>query len=780
MPSQFTFRTDLYRYYNETQLRNVANPNLIVSPTFNKDFIWNRYVDLRYNLTRSLELDFSSQNTARIDEPEGRINRNDDDYTLKRDSILTNLLNLGRPTLYHHIINANYMVPINKLPLLDWTSLSARYQGMYDWQAGAITDKSVVLGNVIENSRQLQLNGQLNMVTLYNKVGFLKEINQKYGTSSRQQQRMQKPRQGQAAQPKQAATAKEKAAPKIKVVQYATDNVRLKAKTPKSIFHKLKTKDVEVTAIAKDGSMVEGEVVVINENRVSFTSDKSLAGVKFVVKGKIEVTRDLGQKLIQYTARALMSVRSISISYSSTDGTIMPGFMPEPRIFGVGNYTPDKTMYSDLSGQTTAPGIPFLLGWQDKDFAMKAAEKGWLTRDTALNSPYVMSHSETFSLRANVEPFPDLRIDVNANRTYSERSTEFYNYNSSSHQFDPANRTVSGNFTMSINSMRTAFSKMSNSKTPRASQAFQSLKDNRIVIAQRLASQRVPNAQQGYDPAAINQTTKFPEGYGPTSPQVMVPAFIAAYTGQSPDKVALSPFPSVKYMRPNWRITYEGVVAQSEFLKKYFKALSFNHAYRSSYNVGSFISNLDYNEKLYGDGFSYVRNTLGDFIGPNDINSVSISEQFSPLIGLDVTWKNDFETRAEIKTSRNLALSFANNQIVEVLSNEMVFGLGYRFTRMDLIVKTKKSQKAYSNDLNVRADLSFRKTNTILRKIVEEDQQLTAGQNNITLKTTADYMLSDRFQLRLYYDKVLNHPLIGSFDTSTSNFGVSFRFTLAQ
>jgi cell surface protein SprA len=175
-----------------------------------------------------------------------------------------------------------------------------------------------------------------------------------------------------------------------------------------------------------------------------------------------------------------------------------------------------------------------------------------------------------------------------------------------------------------------------------------------------------------------------------------------------------------------------------------------------------------------------VRNTLGDFIGPNDINSVSISEQFSPIIGLDVTWINDFETRAEIKTSRNLALSFSNNQITEVLSKEMVFGVGYRFTRMDLIVKTKKSQKAYSNDLNVRADLSFRKNLTILRKIVEEDEQLTAGQNNITLKTTADYMLSDRFQLRLYYDKVLNRPLVGSFNTSTTNFGVSFRFTLAQ
>ena len=311
------------------------------------------------------------------------------------------------------------------------------------------------------------------------------------------------------------------------------------------------------------------------------------------------------------------------------------------------------------------------------------------------------------------------------------------------------------------------------------SKAFEALKSNRAIISERLSNQRIGNSMADYTPGKIDGTP-FYKGYGPTSPQVMVPAFIAAYTGQSPEKVALSPFPSVKYMRPNWRVTYEGIVSQSELLKKYIKTLSFNHAYRSSYNVGSFISNLDYNENLYGDGFSYVRNTLGDFIGPNDINSVSISEQFSPIIGLDVTWINDFETRAELKSSRNLALSFSNNQITEVLSKEMVFGVGYRFTRMDLIVKTKKSQKAYSNDLNIRADLSFRKNLTILRKIVEEDEQLTAGQSNITLKTTADYMLSDRFQLRLYYDKVLNHPLVGSFDTSTTNFGVSFRFTLAQ
>lgn len=783
MPSQISFRTDIWRHYNEIQLRSISNPNMIIQPTYNKDFIWNRYVDIRYNLTRSLQIDFSSQSTARIDEPEGRINRLDDDYERKKKEILDNLLNLGRPTLYHHLVNANYTVPINKLPVLDWTSLSARYQGMYDWQAGPVTDESVVLGNEIENSRQIQLNGQLNMVTLYNKVGFLKEINQKYGTSSRQQQRQQRPRQGQPAQKKPDAGAKEKDGPRIKEVQYTTDNVRLKANTPKSIFHKLKTENVEVTVMDKDGSKVDGKVSVINENRISFTSEKSLSGIRFIVNGKVEVNRDFGKKLLQYTTRALMSVRSVSLSYSSTDGSVMPGFMPQPKVFGSGSYTPDSEVYGSLP-QTTAPGIPFLLGWQDENFAAKAAANGWLTRDTSLNSPFVMTHSVTYSFRANVEPFPDLRIDLNANRTYSERSTEFYNYNSSTGAFNPENKSTSGNFTMSVNTMKTAFSKIGKENADGSinvtSTAFDKLKENRLVIAERLAAQRVVNASEGYDPKAYEGD--YPVGYGPTSPQVLVPAFIAAYTGQSPDKVALSPFPSLKYVRPNWRVTYEGAVAQSEFLKKYIKTMSFNHAYRSSYNVGSFISNLAYKEKE--DGFSYARRFIGDvqgdFVGANDINSVSISEQFSPLINIDITWINDFETRAEYKSSRSLALSFANNQISEVISKEMVFGMGYRFTRMDLIIKTKKSQKAYSNDLNIRADLSFRKNLTILRKIVEDGDLLSAGQYSTTLKTTADYMLSDRFQMRLYYDRIINKPKVGSFNTSNTNFGVSFRFTLAQ
>ncbi|MGQ8337343.1 T9SS outer membrane translocon Sov/SprA [Sunxiuqinia sp. A32] len=773
MPTQISFRTDMYRHYKEVKLRNITNPNLILPRTYEKDFIWNRYFDLRYNLTRTLKIDFSSQGTARIDEPAGRINRSDDDYELKRDSIITNLLNLGRPVLYHHMLNASYVAPLNKIPMFNWMTLSGRYQAMYDWHAGPITDETIELGNVAENSRVAQANGQVSMLNLYNKIPFLKEVNQKFGASTRSA-RSSRSRARATQQP-----TKKQEEPRFKQVEFEDKNVSFKGKTAKTINHKLRTESVEVIVTSPSGQPVKGETKIMSENRVVFTPEEDVKGANILVKGRREMKDDIGLKIAQYTARTLMSVKNLTISYSTSDGTVMPGFMPEPTIFGSGRYTPDPSRFGDIAS-STAPGLPFLFGWQDKNFARKAGEKGWITNDSTLNSPFLMNHNETFSIRANVEPLPFLRIDINANRSYSENISEFYNYNSSTGAFEAQNRTLRGNFSMSINTWNTAFDKMGDA-TVEASDAFQSMLDNRITIARRLAANRIPNAAAGYDPTATNAETGFPEGFGPTSQQVLIPSFIAAYTGQSAEKVALDPFPSIKYMRPNWRITYDGIVSRIEGLNKIVKTLNFSHAYRSTYNVGSFISNLGYDESVYGDGFSYVTNQLnGDLVNRFDINSVSINEQFSPLINMDVTWTNDLTTRAEIKRTRNLTLNFANNQLTEVLSNEVIFGVGYRFQRMDLIVKTKGSQKSYSNDLNIRADVSFRKNKTLLRKLLEPGQ-LTAGQNAITIKTTADYMLSDRFQLRVYYDKVINKPFTSlSFPTSNTNFGLSFRFTLAQ
>ncbi len=774
LPTQISYQTELYRHYKEVQLRNISNPNMIIPLTVEKDFIWNRNFDLRYNLTRSLRVDFSSQGTARIDEPVGRINRADDDYQMKKDSILTNLLNLGRPVLYHHTLNASYQVPINKIPFFNWVTATGRYQSMYDWTAGALTSETVELGNVVENSRVAQATGQVSMLNLYNKVPFLKEVNQKFVSSSRSARSS-----SSRAKAMQQTSKKKDEGTQIKEVEYSKKNFKIEANKTQTITHRLKTEDVKVVVLGADGKPVAGDMRVIDENSVSFTPKADVEGGKVTIKGKRKIKQDFLYKFAQYSARTLMSLKTISVSYSSSDGTMMPGFMPEPSLFGSGHYTPDPAMFGQIAS-SNAPGLPFLFGWQDDNFARKAAEKGWITKDSTLNAPYVMSHNETFSIRANVEPLPFLRIDLDATRSYSENVSEFYIYDSQSGNFNASNRSLRGNFTMSINTWKTAFSKMGGAEVGE-SDAYLTMMENRETIAKRLAARRIANPDAGYDPTVPN-AEGFPNGYGSTSQQVLIPAFIAAYTGQSPEKVSLEPFPSIKYMRPNWRITYDGIVSNIEGLNKFVKSVNINHAYRSTYNVGSFVSNLKYDDSAYGDGFSYVTNELnGDFVNRFDINSVSITEQLSPLINVDVTWLNDLSTRAEIKRTRNLTLNFANNQLTEVLSNEYTFGLGYRFQRMDLIIKTKKSQKAYSNDLNIRTDLSFRKNKTLLRKLVENDNQLTAGQNAITIKTTADYMLSDRFQLRLYYDKVINKPFTSSaFPTSNTNFGVSFRFTLAQ
>ncbi len=774
MPTQISYRNELYRYYKEVQTRNVSNPDLKIPLTVEKDFIWRRNFDLRYNLTRSLKIDFSSQGTARIDEPLGRMNRNDDDYQMKKDSILKNLFDLGRPILYHHSFNATYQVPLNKFPLFNWVTATGRYQAMFDWTAGTITDETIELGNVAENSRIMQANGQMSFINLYNKVPFLKEVNQKFGASTRSARSSSSRSKAAGQQQKKEAEFR------IRDVSYKDNRITFEANTARVVDHGMKTKDVQVKVFNAEGQQVRGTVKVIDDNQISFQSRTKVDAGRIEITGKRRIENDWLYKTGQYAARTAMMVKNFNVTYSAADGTLLPGYMPEPSFFGAGHYTPDQAKFGQIAS-SNAPGLGFLFGWQDEDFARKAAEKGWITKDTTLNAPYVMSHNETWSFRADLEPIPFLRIDLNAIRSFSENASEYYLYDINTGNFNATNRTLKGNFTMSVNTWSTAFSKMGGAEV-KVPKAYQEMLDNREIIARRLAARRVPNAEAGYDPIDNDPATGFPVGYGPTSQEVLIPSFIAAYTGQSADKVSLEPFPSLKHLRPNWRITYDGVVSKIKGLNKVAKSINLNHAYRSSYNIGSYVTNLKYDDQDFDDGWSYIQNELnGDFVAKYDITAVSITEQFSPLINIDVTWLNDMSTRAEIKRSRNLTLNFANNQLTEVLSNEFSFGFGYRFPRMDLIIKSRGGQKAYSNDLNIRADLAFRKNKTLLRKLDEDDNQLTAGQKAVTIKTSADYMLSDRFQLRMYYDKVINKPFTSSaFPTATTSFGLSFRFTLAQ
>ena len=124
-----------------------------------------------------MKTEFKVRNSASIDEPYGELDKNDADFEAKRDTIWNNFLNFGRPTLYHQTVNVTYNLPINKFPLTDWVSINTKYTANLDWMAAPLALQR--LGSTLQNNNHKQINSNLNFTQLYNKVPFLKKINQK-------------------------------------------------------------------------------------------------------------------------------------------------------------------------------------------------------------------------------------------------------------------------------------------------------------------------------------------------------------------------------------------------------------------------------------------------------------------------------------------------------------------------------------------------------------------------------------------------------------------------
>ncbi|MEA1872953.1 MAG: cell surface protein SprA [Bacteroidota bacterium] len=745
LPSQLSFRTNLVRTYNETQLRNVSNPYVQIPLNINKNFFWVRQYDFKYNFSRSLKFDFSASNNARIDEPQGRMWEDDPFYQQKRDTIWDNLREFGRNTHYNHRFNVNYKIPINKFPLLKWISANARYNGTYDWIASPIiAEDSINLGNTIQNSNTVSLSTQFNMLTLYNSVNYLKDVNQKYKGRSRRNKK-----------------------PKKETVTYEEEDVRLRKDKRKRIVHKLKTEEITIQATAADGKIIEGELEIVNDKTVYFipSEDSDKALVK--VTGVREEKESIAKIIFDNTLALAMSTKNINVSYSGTNGTQLPGFLPESEILGMTNYQ-----------GTQGPNIPFVLGWQDRDFAHWASDNQMLTRDSMLNQPYTMSENETWTIRASLEPVRRMRVDLNINRTYTENISEYYNWTvenpiSGAGRWTVNSQMRTGNFSMTTITWGTAFEPISKDGNYE-SDAFNTFNDARLTIATRLAQQH-PN----YHPSNVDEDG-FPVGYGKLSQSVMIPAFLAAYSGRDAKQISLDPFPSLANVLPNWRLTYDGL-AQIPFLKQYLRTANITHVYRSTYNVGGFTSRLAdmWNPQ---DGFNYITDPNGNFYSELEIGSISITEQFSPFIGIDLNWTNSLITKIEFKKSRNLNMSFANNQLTEMRTNEYVIGGGYRIQDVEIQIGGKGGRKrTFKSDLNLRLDLSIRNNLTIIRKLEEGVNQPTAGNSMITIKTSADYVLSDRFNLRIFYDHIITNPEVSSsFPTRNIDFGVSIRFMLAS
>lgn len=437
-------------------------------------------------------------------------------------------------------------------------------------------------------------------------------------------------------------------------------------------------------------------------------------------------------RFVYHSAKALMSVKTFNLTVSESKGTLFPGFLPEHKYLGM-----DESF--------TAPGWGFIFGSQ-KDIRGEAVSNGWITNDTTLNNPYTRNNTLNINGRSNIEPFLGLRIELTANKNKSLNSSEYFRA-SSDGGFQSFSPTETGNYSISFITIKTAFAK---DNADNSSDVFKEFAANRQVISDRLGP-----------------------GYGVNSQEVLALSFLAAYTGNSASSIKPNVFPEIPI--PNWRITYDGL-SKMEWSKKYFSSVNLNHGYRSTYSVNSFTTNL---EHILSGGTAVDINN--DIIPRYQLGQLSLSEQFSPLIGVDMNWKNGLMTRVEYKRDRSISLMFSQIQVTEIKGQDLVLGLGYRIKKFRMPLKLFGRSTELENDLNLTADLSIRQNNTIVRKLLEDNNQLTAGTRIISIKTAADYVINERLNIRLFYDQTLTKPFISlSFPTSNTSVGISLRFTLAD
>ena len=751
-PKHITLRTDLYRYYNEVKTRNINSPGLIIEPFFTKDFLWTRFYDIKYDITKQLKFDFTASTIARIDEPAGGVDRDrySDIYDDWRDSVMTSLSEFGRTTNYYHLLNLNYNIPVNKLPLLSWVTSNARYSARYDWLAGTVFADSlnIIPGNTIKNSSNTQLTVQANLTNLYSKVKFLKEIEA-------------------STQP----GAKRRMSLGYEEVTHSRRGIPLRAGKARIINHNLKTKDVTVTVTAPDGTVVTGKYDVVSDMRIDYIADADVTNASIDIRGRVEKKPGMANVAGRYLIRALMALRNVSGTYTLEQGHIMPGYLPGTSFLG-------QESYQGMS----APGWRFLIGLTDEGFFDDAVMNGWITTDSLLNNAAAYSQREMINLRANIEPFPGLRIDLTADRRYSETISSYLRADYNGNFPDSTRNTrTTGSFTISVVSWGTAFEKIPKSGDY-VSQTFEQFRDNTVIISQRRGNERSQiddTYEPDIDPVTGEQITgPYTSGYGITSSDVLVPSFLAAYTKRDAEKISLDPFPSALHMMPNWRINFEGLT-KYEAVRKVFNSVSLSHQYRSTYTIGSFNTSLYYDPDE--SGISRIRDLNSNFIPLNEINAVTINEQFAPFINIDLGWKNSLSTRFEYRKSRTVTLNLTSNQVADIRNEEITIGAGYRFDDVAIILRSRTGQRALESDLNLKLDFSIRDNKTLARKLIEEVNQPVAGQRVFTIGATADYLLSDRFNLQIYVDHSTNDPFVANtFLNSNTNFGFSLRFTLVQ
>lgn len=433
-------------------------------------------------------------------------------------------------------------------------------------------------------------------------------------------------------------------------------------------------------------------------------------------------------------------VKRLNINYNENNGQVLPGYTQSIGFIG-----------------TTRPTLGFVFGSQ-ADVRFEAARNGWLTVFPEFNEQFIKRTNKQLNITATAQPVQDLTIDLVADRQFSSSLQE--NFKVEDGEYIVQTPNTFGNFSISTLMLGTFFSKSDEF----TSDNFETFKDNRIVIANRLLSDR-GGADEGVD------ADGFPIRYGNTSQDVLLPAFFAAYTGQDVNRVNLDAFRDIPI--PNWNVKYTGLM-RNKWFKSKFKRFSLSHGYRAAYSINSFQTNL---ERQNGQ----IDPENQDFLPENIINNVVLTDQFNPLMRVDFEMKNSMSVVAEVRADRTLSLSFDNNLLTEINGKEYTLGLGYRFKDVTFVTNIGGEKQRLKGDLNLKADVSLRDNITIIRNLDLDNNQITSGQNLLSVKFTADYALSKSLNALFFYDHSFSQFAVSTaFPQTTINTGFTLRYNFGN
>lgn len=541
-----------------------------------------------------------------------------------------------------------------------------------------------------------------------------------------------------------------------------------------------------MNAKTEDGKVFPLKYKKVDNNQIRIISKVDTAmKVKLSVLAKEPLDDKKWYKGLQLASRLAMMVRNVSINYRSSYQLTLPGFLPS-----VGDAFGQKKV-----GQM-APGLDFAFGMVGDDYIEKARNNDWLLCNDSIATPATTSRTDNLTLRATLEPVKDFKIDLSATRSKTTQKSIQYMY-------EGTPTTQSGAFQMTTISLGSAFEGMGNANSGYRSKTFEKFVNSLAGFRDRVEAQYAGTV---YPAGSALAGGKFDASRTPVnqySSDVMIPAFLKAYTSMGGN--SLSVFPALSRMLPNWTIRYSGL-GRLPWFNEHFKSVNINHSYKSVFAVGSYNSYSTFQE--YMNGLGFVNDATTGNPSPSsmfNISQVSINESFSPLLGMDVTFNNNMTVKAEYRQTRVLNLSMTSVQLNEALSKDWVIGMGYRINNFDVFgwgakasrskskggnknaanknaSTTKTVQNGTNHDLNLRLDFSFRKQAAIVRDIASMVSSASSGNKALKLSFSADYTFSKLLTMSFYYDRQTNTPLLSSssYPTTTQDFGLSIKFSLTR